>query len=63
MHKFKITLALLCLSIILIQAQSHTEKINKTFTFEKKGIHNAVMIHNIDGHVTVEGIAGDQFLV
>jgi DUF4097 and DUF4098 domain-containing protein YvlB len=41
-------------------AQTHTEKINKEFEFEKRGSHNALMIANINGNIKVEAYAGDK---
>jgi len=44
-------------------AQSHTEKISKELSFEKKGPNNALMVFNINGDVKVEGYEGDKVLV
>ncbi len=54
------------LSILLYHsafAQSFTEKITKELSFEKKGVDNALMIANINGHVSVTGYDGDVILV
>jgi len=52
---------------ILIQypgfAQTFTEKISKELSFEKQGTNNALMIANINGHVTVTGYDGDKVLL
>jgi hypothetical protein len=44
-------------------AQTHTEKINKEFEFEKRGSHNALMIANINGNIKVEAYPGDKIQV
>ncbi|WP_276365936.1 hypothetical protein [Chryseolinea sp. H1M3-3] len=44
-------------------AQTHTEKINKEFAFEKRGSHNALMIANINGNIKVEAYPGDKIQV
>ncbi|HEY9006834.1 MAG TPA: hypothetical protein VIM75_11900 [Ohtaekwangia sp.] len=46
-----------------LHAQTHTEKITKEFTFEKKSADNALMIANINGSIKVEGYTGDKILV
>jgi len=46
-----------------LMAQTHTEMIVKEFTFEKKGIQNALMIANINGHIKVEAYDGDKIQV
>ena len=45
------------------QAQSFTDKISKTMSFEKKDAGNAVVIANINGSVSVTGYEGDQVVV
>lgn len=45
------------------RAQSFTETITKTLSFEKKDAGNAVVIANINGHVTVTGYEGDQVII
>ncbi|HEY9047149.1 MAG TPA: hypothetical protein VIN08_14690, partial [Ohtaekwangia sp.] len=59
------TLLQICLLLIAagLHAQTHTEKISKTFTFEKKSADNALMIANINGSIKVEGYTGDKILV
>ena len=52
-----------CLASGSLVAQTHSEKITKEFTFEKKGPQNAVMIFNISGDIKVTGYAGDKILV
>lgn len=47
----------------LLQAQEHVEKISKEFAFEKKSPDNALIIANMNGHVKVEGYAGDKIIV
>jgi DUF4097 and DUF4098 domain-containing protein YvlB len=51
------------LCAVQLSAQTHTEKITKEFTFEKKGPDNALFIANINGSVVVEGYTGDKILV
>lgn len=63
MNKPVLIQAMLCLVLNSSQAQSFTEKISKTYSFEKKGSQNAVMVFNINGNVTIEGTSGDQVLV
>jgi hypothetical protein len=46
-----------------VWAQQFSEKITKEFTFEKKSADNAIMVANINGHVTVVGYEGDKILV
>src|SRR6478609_10385392 len=48
---------------IILQAQSFTDTISKTMSFEKKDLNNAVVIANINGNVTVTGYEGDQVIV
>ncbi len=43
-------------------AQTHTEKINKDYSFAKPDTHT-VMIANINGGIQVEGYAGDKVLL
>jgi DUF4097 and DUF4098 domain-containing protein YvlB len=45
------------------KAQSFTEKVNKEFTFEKKGVNNALLVANINGSITVTGYEGDKIMV
>lgn len=44
-------------------AQTFTDTVTKTMSFEKKDAGNAVVIANINGHVTVTGYEGDQVIV
>ena len=46
-----------------LMAQTHTEKISKEFSFEKKGAHNALMIANINGDVKVKSGTEDKIMV
>ena len=46
-----------------VAAQTHTEKINKEFTFEKKESGNALMIANINGDIKVEAYDGNKIIV
>ena len=48
---------------VAANAQTHTEKITRQFTFEKKGPANALMVFNVNGDVKVEGHEGDQVVV
>jgi hypothetical protein len=54
---------LLILSCSVAIAQTHSEKINKELTFEKRTNANALMIFNINGDVNVTGYAGDKIIV
>jgi len=57
-------LAILSLTFVsLTTAQSHTEKINREFTFEKKSPDNALIIANINGDIRVQSYEGDKILV
>ncbi len=47
----------------LLNAQTHTEKIVKEFTFEKKSVDNALMIANVNGDIKVQAYEGDKILV
>jgi len=44
-------------------AQTHSEKIAKEFSFEKRGVDNAIIVANINGDITVEGYAGDKIIL
>lgn len=44
-------------------AQTHTEKINKTLSFEKVSDANTIIIANINGNVRVEGYDGTEVSV
>ena len=46
-----------------LHAQTFTEKITKEISFEKKSADNAVMVANINGHIKVEGYAGDKIIL
>ena len=48
---------------IQLLGQTHSEKIVKDFTFEKKGVNNALMIANINGNITVQAATGDKIHV
>jgi DUF4097 and DUF4098 domain-containing protein YvlB len=48
---------------VTLAAQTHTEKILKEFSFEKKGINNAFMIANINGNIKVQSYDGDKIQV
>jgi hypothetical protein len=53
-----------CLSIASVaMAQTHTEKIIKEFSFEKKGSQNALIVSNVNGDVIIEGYDGDKVLL
>jgi DUF4097 and DUF4098 domain-containing protein YvlB len=47
----------------LVMAQTHTEKINREFTLEKKSPENALIVANINGDITVTSYAGDKIIV
>ena len=61
--KSKLWLGLFMSVSCQLLAQTHTEKIVKEFTFEKKGVQNALMIANINGHIKVEAYEGDKIQV
>lgn len=48
---------------VQLNAQTHTEKITREFSFEKKSADDAVIIANINGNVKVVGYSGDKILV
>lgn len=48
---------------IQLNAQTHTEKITREFTFEKKSAENALMIANVNGDIKVQAYEGDKILV
>ena len=48
---------------IPLAAQTHTEKITKEFSFEKKSDQNALIIANVNGNIKVESYAGDKIQV
>ena len=62
MKRFYLLPLLLIISGALI-AQSHTEKISKEFTLQKKSSSNALIIANINGDIKVTGYEGDKILV
>jgi DUF4097 and DUF4098 domain-containing protein YvlB len=53
-----VLLVLVCSVGTQLTAQTHTEKINKEFTFEKKGPENALMIANVNGNIKVQAYDG-----
>lgn len=59
----KILVLILIAGTLQLKAQTHTEKIAKEYTFEKKSSDNALMVANINGSVKVEGYAGDKIIV
>jgi DUF4097 and DUF4098 domain-containing protein YvlB len=61
--KTTLFVGLLLHACLMIQAQTHTEKITREFTFEKISDANALQISNINGNVTVQGYDGDKILV
>ena len=63
MNKSIFILAILMSWASLDYAQSFTEKINKSYSFEKKGSQNAILIYNISGDVEIEGTTGDQVVL
>jgi len=58
-----VTIICACVVTTSLFAQSHSEKITKEFSFEKKGSQNAIMVFNINGDVKVTGYNGDKILV
>lgn len=63
MKKIFVTLILSLAAVCLLVAQTHTEKISREFTFEKKSPENALIIANINGDVKVVSYEGDKILV
>src|SRR6188768_1932829 len=60
------TKLIIILSLVAVQfgnAQTFTDKISKEYSFEKKGVQNALMVANINGDVTVTGYEGDKVIV
>lgn len=62
MKKIYITIMFICV-VSFLKAQTHTEKISKEFTFEKKSPENALIIANINGDVNVMSYEGDKIIV
>ena len=60
---FKICVAFIFGTSVHLMAQTHTEKIAKEFSFEKKGAHNALMIANNNGDAKVMAGTGDKIMV
>lgn len=54
---------ILVITQILTFAQTFSEKINKEFVFEKQGSHNALIIANINGSITITGYTGNTIMV
>src|SRR5690348_5962006 len=48
---------------VTLMAQTHTEKISKEFTLEKKSPANALIVANINGDVKVSSYEGDKIIV
>jgi DUF4097 and DUF4098 domain-containing protein YvlB len=46
-----------------LMAQTHSEKIVRELTFEKKSPDNALIISNISGSITVQAYAGDKIRI
>ncbi len=63
MNKSIFILAILMSWAGLDYAQSFNEKINKSYSFEKKGSQNAILVYNISGDVEIEGTPGDQIVL
>jgi len=63
MNKSIFILATLMSWASLGYAQSFNEKINKSYSFEKKGSQNTILVYNINGDVEIEGTPGDQIIV
>jgi len=61
--KSKLWIAMLMGISTQLLAQTHTEKIVKEFSFEKKGVQNALMIANINGDIKVQAYSGDKIQV
>lgn len=62
MKKIYLTVITICVASFLM-AQTHTEKISKEFTFEKKSPENALIIANINGDIKVTSYEGDKISV
>jgi hypothetical protein len=63
MNKIYITLLIICSAVSFLMAQTHTEKISREFSFEKKSLQNTLIIANINGDVKVVSYEGDKILV
>jgi DUF4097 and DUF4098 domain-containing protein YvlB len=56
-------IALFILSLHNLHGQTEKETIKKELTFEKKALHNTLLIANINGSIDVEGYAGETILI
>jgi DUF4097 and DUF4098 domain-containing protein YvlB len=56
-------LILLMLASIMVAAQTHSEKITKEMSFEKRSTSNALIISNINGAVKIEGYDGEKIII
>nr|ACN58984.1 hypothetical protein AKSOIL_0309 [uncultured bacterium BLR19] len=61
--KSTLVLMISLLLALVARAQTFTDTITKTMSFEKKDAGNAVVIANINGHVTVTGYDGNQVII
>lgn len=59
----KLVLLLLVCTVTQLNGQTHSEKINKEFTFEKKSPENTLIIANINGNIKVQSYEGDKIIV
>src|SRR6185503_916865 len=48
---------------VAVHAQVFTETITKEFKFEKQDPKNTMILANINGHIKVEGYAGDKIII
>jgi hypothetical protein len=59
----KLVLLLLVCTVTQLNGQTHTEKINKEFTFEKKSTENTLIIAKINCKIKVQSYEGDKIIV
>lgn len=52
-----------CLLATMGWSQTFTETITREFKFEKESIQNTLILANINGHVKIEGYAGDKVIL
>src|SRR5688572_5243438 len=60
----RISLPFICILLTgTLMAQTHTEKILREFTLEKKSPDNALIVANINGDIKVTSYEGDKIVV
>lgn len=63
MKKISLLIVLSVVAVNFVVAQSHTEKISRELSFEKKSTDNALIITNINGSISVSSYEGDKIIV